>query len=708
MYTSYIYRPVHIYIYIYIYICLYKNIYIEREREREREREGERNIIFFYIGGKLKSLYMHKSKEASGMRSKDAKLMTRYNKLANTWDHVHDLREGIRVRREESRWIRDGHGKKIKRPHPNQYRLQGMIRLSLRNIGKSSVRKTGIDGTSHQLAMLACTAGIADELMLRAISEEVKRWRKTMAIARHYDATPWHVMFGRLQGKMAPFARYLVKIGDEWKAVPLDEFQQHNKGKLQPKGGIMELFGQTARISSSTNEGRSIRDIVIAPRFLKNSTTASIHNAVEHALPMFSISMLKLLSKTLKYIIYHDVPDNISSNKRRQKYVSVELKDTKNILYFPAGCLAHLLGRVNTIMFDVDHTVGDIYAEHYVAQIPAHQNRLQKTLMAMLEEEFISLDPDGFPVQEANLKHTRRIIDRTLGRGMKFIRGRIEEDLSSLSNAKGASDRKQKDDNLIRMLNTDIRVPRVAHIEVGCCQGGIRKQLENTFAAIVESGILLGQPGALPSKIREGSMSAANSEQVAGDLIHNILPRCIMRAFRAWQDGDVPDADDEFRQFIQKKVWRTVHVQEIPVREKHVVMNWLSIPIDACWMQLEYMDGNDTLLKDIINERTNPLHLMIRRYTKMLCSKTDEGPLRDIFHHFQSAHTELGADMDDIVNEIRMQGASIVAQSTWRFIWELEDFPILWLRIVEPGATRDDRLKISRLAFEQWRCDVDE
>ena len=101
-------------------------------------------------------------------------------------------------------------------------------------------------------------------------------------------------------------------------------------------------------------------------------------------------------------------------------------------------------------------------------------------------------------------------------------------------------------------------------------------------------------------------MSAANSEQVAGDLIHNILPRCIMRAFRAWQDGDVPDADDEFRHFIKKKVWRTVHVQEIPVREKHVVMNWLSIPIDACWMQLEYMDGNGTLLKDIINERTNP------------------------------------------------------------------------------------------------------
>ena len=310
-------------------------------------------------------------------------------------------------------------------------------------------------------------------------------------------------------------------------------FSSTTRANCNRKAESWNFFGQTARISSSTNEGRSVRDIVIAPRFLKNSTTASIHNAVEHALPMFSISMLKLLSKTLKYIIYHDVPDNISSNKRRQKYVSVELKDTKNILYFPARCLAHLLGRVNTIMFDVDHTVGDIYAEHYVAQIPAHQNRLQKTLMAMLEEEFISLDPDGFPVQEANLKHTRRIIDRTLGRGMKFIRGRIEEYLSSLSNAKGASDRKQKDDNRIRMLNTDIRVPRVAHIEVGCCQGGIRKQLENTFAAIVESGILLGQPGALPSKIREGSMSAANSEQVAGDLIHNILPRCIMRAFRA-------------------------------------------------------------------------------------------------------------------------------------------------------------------------------
>ena len=28
--------------------------------------------------------------------------------------------------------------------------------------------------------------------------------------------------------------------------------------------------------------------------------------------------------------------------------------------------------------------------------------------------------------------------------------------------------------------------------------------------------------------------------------------------------------------------------------------------------------------------------------------------------------------------------------------------------MVEPGATRDDRLKVRRLAFEQWRCDVDE
>ena len=38
-------------------------------------------------------------------------------------------------------------------------------------------------------------------------------------------------------------------------------------------------------------------------------------------------------------------------------------------------------------MFDEDHTIGDIYAEHYVAQIPEHQNRMQRALMELLEDE---------------------------------------------------------------------------------------------------------------------------------------------------------------------------------------------------------------------------------------------------------------------------------------------------------------------------------
>ena len=83
------------------------------------------------------------------------------------------------------------------------------------------------------------------------------------------------------------------------------------------------------------------------------------------------------------------------------------------------------------------------------------------------------------------------------------------------------------------MLNGDVRDPHfLHHYETGCCvdaDGNFDRTImeQNMAAALTQTGLLGDELAGEPSQNRWGTLSAHESEQVLGEMLHRIHPQCV-------------------------------------------------------------------------------------------------------------------------------------------------------------------------------------
>ena len=123
---------------------------------------------------------------------------------------------------------------------------------------------------------------------------------------------------------MEPHAWYLICATLEsghkvWKAVSYEEYR-----KLYPRrclhSGVLEVFAQTFEVTwHHDDEERRKQEFHLPPCILQNSKASTIFRATESALPALSLGgVISRASTKGSWIFYHEVPDSLKANKRKQ------------------------------------------------------------------------------------------------------------------------------------------------------------------------------------------------------------------------------------------------------------------------------------------------------------------------------------------------------------------------------------------------------
>jgi hypothetical protein len=438
--------------------------------------------------------------------------------------------------------------------------------------------KRGMDGTSHQMAMLSATAGIAAILQERAIEKEFHPGHDVegLFLGRCYDGTPIDIVFGNLQEKLVPFARYLHKVGDELKLLSWDEYSK--LGRAIPRRGTVELFAQSIELCYDDASGAThYREVIVPPMLLQNGGASCFYTGVEKASPALSNASFLLWNLT-RFMLLHENPDNVSANVRKLHFTASVLPEF--VLMVLGGCTAHRISRIGEILFEVADLCGDIYSLAFVSQVPSYFNRMQRACWQLICEDLLIIDGNVFPLDPRWKEFTMQVLKMTRARGLEFVRGQIDGAGEPFTEAPGLAKLEKVFETLSSILNGDIRSRRMVHIEVGCCPGGLAETRGKVFGALNTCNVLGARHSMLPRTDRIGSMTACNADQCAGFMIHGILNQTILKAFPTWNHGepDPNEADeDDYRARLKKKVWRVVHTMDPAEISRRVVSNWLSV-----------------------------------------------------------------------------------------------------------------------------------
>jgi hypothetical protein len=163
--------------------------------------------------------------------------------------------------------------------------------------------------------------------------------------------------------------------------------------------------------------------------------------------------------------------------------------------------------------------------------------------------------------------------------------------------------------------------------------------IANVSAAIDDAALLADGIAGEPSRNRWGSMAEHDAEQAVGEMVFKIHPRSLQEAFgRDWHLGDPggADQDDDYRQFVKGKVWRSCRVVSEPMYgPEKCTRSWCLEPAEHLWMRLQHMEEVGNSILDINFEAANPFNETHAKFASQVFEPTQLGPLRAIFYQYE-------------------------------------------------------------------------
>ena len=196
-------------------------------------------------------------------------------------------------------------------------------------------------GETRKQLMSSCTsAQIAHELQARKI-DELMLAPSSFVLCRHHDSTPMYLHFANLAPQLVSNARYPILEQGNWTLVDLSTYMQLYKG-AKPSRGVVELFAQHASLHLFDRDGRiHDNDIILKPKLLTSCRAGCIFEAVDSAIPQFSMEALKKLndSESFRFAVVSELPDGHSANVRKRAATAEKLPG--KFLYHDGICGGH-------------------------------------------------------------------------------------------------------------------------------------------------------------------------------------------------------------------------------------------------------------------------------------------------------------------------------------------------------------------------------
>ena len=95
-----------------------------------------------------------------------------------------------------------------------------------------------------------------------------------------------------------------------------------------------------------------------------------------------------------------------------------------------------------------------------------------------------------------------------------------------------------------------------------------------------------------PAKNRWQACTEVSGKISGANMAHNLLDRCLEKAFPNW-DAMLPrEEDDEFRAIIKSKTFRSRKCcADVARQELQALLTWASIPLDKLLLRLQHLDA---------------------------------------------------------------------------------------------------------------------
>ena len=622
---------------------------------------------FFFSLGKS-ALVVAKPKSAPILTKRQQAIQA----VGKAWRQVVSLNHGDNLR---SAFLRDESASSSSSGsiHKNTWNFDGIYRETWCQVGAKGCRRRGdVSHTHHELVLLCAFARAAQIAQGAAIKEQItdpilRGDNKSLFVALHHDGTPVSVHFGALKSVLEADARYLVKTEEgKWITVAYDDYIKINGRAATTSSGIVEIFAYSAE--AYWNHGSEQRKIIASPVILSKGNASVSYGAVNDMIDGLSLDSIITLCAELVCMLLSEKPDAVKYIKRMMMHKALLLP--RNCFYISDSCSVHRIHRITELATREGQHCGDTYSVGFVSKNLHKKQEIDKAKDRLVDEELIVIHAEP---HEHNLQHTSNVLDHTIARSEGIIRGRAggAEEKTPVQRHKHVVEQRSL---ILAFLNGDIRANRIVHYENNCCTDGngifdMSICKTNVKNAISTAGLLCDKVQGDASKNRWGSCQDHDAAQTAGEMIHQIHPRSCARAFDTWQAGDIPEGTDDFRRFVQGKVWRTVKVTS------HEDYGWTKAlrlwgleGIDHLWRQLEFMDESGSSIFDITFEKTNPIIAARTKLATIVLQPVLEGPLRTVFHHWEDVSAAATIDMTTYTRKLICSVDSHVGERTREWV----------------------------------------
>ena len=597
---------------------------------------------------------------------------------------------------------------------PRKWSTDGFIKFAVAGVGKKVCNTSGVGGSTKNLAAVTCLAQMLQELQVAKLNILVKELAahacKTLVITRAYDCTPVLVNLGRYKSQLAPFARYLVKAGDKSSLKSCAEYTS-GTGRAIPSFGVIELMGQEVTIHCAATRGLLNHRFIVPPLVLQSQGASAIFEGLERGCPPLCVSKLNALAANLRVLVYSERPDQCSANRRLQMHLAKSLRS--NVLIDLGTCAAHAVHRTVVTSYQDEKMTGDVYTIQFVIQVVPHHIRLLRKLREVIWRNLDILDGSFESPNPVHTRHTRAVMEGTLGMKALRSRARVGEEDDVFQTREGALTQRRID-TVCKLLTGDIRQSRVVHHCTRCCENK-EACAAKIMSALCEAGFLHSCTAGLPSKGRWGSVAHSNAVQCCGFMCHGLLATTISESFQNREDGDPgnqgeDDAEDH-RVQVRRKVWRCKQqVGDPSYQMLAIIRHWCSIEISHLWQVMQHVDAQRDALLRASHPTDSPWRRTFRALVALLSNHVKDTDLAPGFWHF-AEQWALALDGPDgkagasaAFAEARVVVLSQAAQLWWRLLIKYDNYPYKLLRLVDATSTEEQRQRVAADLFDLPKC----
>jgi len=177
--------------------------------------------------------------------------------------------------------------------HPNHVLPHAVFHAGFAHVGAKGVSREGVGGTKNAAEYMLAVAEVChmtQKVCIGQILQEAARCPTLggLTVCRHYGPTPARLPFGRLQDRVAPRARYVLRAAGQYRAVSDEEFRKRcptrptHLGKLDIMVQEAEFVLATGLLGPAACQEH--HRVLCPPVILQRASASTIYTCVVTAL----------------------------------------------------------------------------------------------------------------------------------------------------------------------------------------------------------------------------------------------------------------------------------------------------------------------------------------------------------------------------------------------------------------------------------------